>query len=281
MACPRCAAAARPMALGRPRRARRRCLRTHDHRPVGDPSDRRHRRRRHDGRRGRPARCPVSRHCGDRTTPGRGGCLARHRVGVADHQRTPRQHDPPRARPRPRVPPHPHARRADPASRRRHHLGVGVPRSGRHQSSRCSAARGRHDRRAVGAGLAPRPGYGGLRRHRRAGHPARSPPGGVGIVRRDGCPRSSLRRYRGATHRRRRPARQRRCRPCRLALRRRQRRRTRQCCATRAGISRDVVVRAGRRRRRLGVGTGARRRPGRSEHDHARHRLLAVPVRAA
>ena len=69
-----------------------------------------------------------------------------HDQRLADHERPAAADHAPRARPRPRVPPHPHARRADPAGRRRRHVGLGLPRPGRAEGDERGAARARHAR---------------------------------------------------------------------------------------------------------------------------------------
>ena len=144
--------------------------------------------------------------------------------------------DPPRARSRPRVPPPPHAGRADPACRRRRHLGVRLPRHGRPEGGRCGHAHRRDDHRADRARLAPRARHGDLCRAGAGGHHAQPASGGLGVVRGDGCARPALRRHRGTADRGRGPARQRRGRPRRLAVRRGQRGRADERGASRAAF---------------------------------------------
>ena len=236
--------------VGVPRRAHRRGVGRRARRPVDRAPHRRRGHGRHDGCGRGPARGPVPRRRGHHP----GAQCRRRAVGnggrVADHQWAASRHHPSRPRPRPRVPPQAHARRADPARRRRRHQRVQLPVPGRPQGRRGGD-------RAVGDArcpdrprLAARPRDGWLPRPVDPPRAEHASQGGARIVRRDGLLRPAVRRYRGAPHGGRGPARQRCGEPRHVALRGGQRRGDRDCRTSRSGVPADVVGAADRRRHR-------------------------------
>ena len=202
--------------------------------------------------------------------------------GVGHDQRAAPAHHPPRARPRPRVPPPAHPRRADPARRRRRHVGVRVPRPRRAEGRR-RAAPARRGMLVVLTVLDWRLGVGmavfiAIAVVLIGAWPAPRRPR---VGRRAGRLRPAVRRHRGAADGGRGPAGQRRRRArASGASSRTRRRRSTAVRRERAFLHLWWTVQSA-----VTVGSvpGARRSARCSSPTgyHGRHRVPAVPVRAA